>query len=50
MFFSKCHYMVCQTFDKDNFEVSNNLKKLLEYIKSRLEELNYRAVIISVIK
>lgn len=49
MFFIKPHYSICQTFN-NNLEMSDKLQQVLKEIKSRLEELDFNAVIITVIK
>ena len=50
MFFTKNHYMACQTFKRDDIEINDTIKKILQDTRARLEELDYKAIIISIIK
>lgn len=50
MFFTKSHFLACQTFKRDDIEINDTIKKILQDTRDRLEELDYKAIIISIIK
>lgn len=50
MFIIKPHYVACETFKREDMELNETIKQILEETRSKLEELNYKAIIISIIK
>ena len=50
MFINLPHNYACETFKRNDLVLTNETLTIMNEIRSKLESLNYKAVIISIIK